>query len=122
MNFVSMGEIERRQHSRITVPQLYVRVGQHIYRSVEWSFGGLVVEDPDRTLATGALLRIDGLIDEDAYRQAYSPAPVDICARGVRVCPTSGHVALSCLKIDDAAYGILSAATGGFTAREASLA
>lgn len=119
MNFVSMGEIERRQHSRITVPQLYARIGDEIYHSVEWSFGGLVVEDPGQKLSPGALLRIDGLIDEDAYRQAHSPATVDIRARVVRLGPTPGHVALSCLKIDDAAYGILCAITGGLTSRMA---
>ena len=57
---------------------------------------------------TGALLQIDGLADEGTYRDAHPPYQVDIRARVVRVMPERQHAVLSCLKIDDAAYRILS--------------
>ncbi len=115
----SGGEMERRQYQRLRVPQLYARIGDSVFHSVEWSFGGLVVEDPSGKMSPGALVRIDGLVDEDAYRQAHPPAPVDIRARVVRLGPAPGQAALSCLKIDDAAYGILRAVMGGLTSRVA---
>ncbi len=106
---------DRRQHPRVRLPQLYARVDGRVYRTLEWSFGGLVIEDTSGHLSTGALLRIDGLIDEDTYRAAQAPAPVDIRARVVRVGPSYGHVALSCLKLDSAAYAILSAVRDGLS-------
>ena len=106
---------ERRQHPRQRLPQLYARIDGRVYRTVEWSFGGLVIEDPDSYLSAGALLRIDGLIDEDAYREACAPCPVDIRARVLRVGPAAGVVALSCLKLDDAAYAVLSEIRDGIS-------
>ncbi|MBO6519659.1 MAG: hypothetical protein JJ900_02110 [Rhodospirillales bacterium] len=104
---------ERRQHERLDRPQLYLRIGGHTFQTTEWSYGGLVIEDLGGILPTGALLRIDGLSDEESYRHAQPPYQVDIRARVVRVMPETRQAALTCLKLDDAAYRILSGIENG---------
>jgi len=104
---------DRRQHYRLVRPQLYLRVGGHTFHTVEWSYGGLVIEDRTGLLPTGALLRIDGLADEETYRHAQPPYQVDIRARVVRVMPERKQAALTCLKLDDMAYRILSGIENG---------
>lgn len=99
---------DRRQHDRIARPQLYVRVGEHIFKTAEWTYGGMLVEDQDRILPAGTLLRIDGLADEKTYKKAKKPNPVDIRARVIRTIPEARLAALTCLKMDDAAYRVLS--------------
>jgi len=113
---------ERREHMRVQQPQLYVRVGGRVYRTLEWSYGGLLIEDEGGFLPTGALIRIDGLVDEEAYRRAASPQTVDIRARVIRAMRDEGLAALSCLKLDDAAYRILRTIGGDFTEAQAGLA
>jgi|GEM_PF-1141195 len=104
---------ERRRHQRLPRPQLYLRVGGHTFRTVEWSYGGLVIEDRTGLLPTGALLRIDGLADEETYRHVQAPYQVDIRARVVRVLPAQKQAALTCLKLDNAAYRILNEIENG---------
>ncbi len=104
---------ERRAHVRIERPQLYVRVGGHIYRTTEWSYGGLVLEDELGNLAPGALLRINGLVADEGYRHGHSPEEVDIRARVLRAIPEQRTAALTCLKLDDDAYRILRAIEDG---------
>ena len=99
---------ERRQHVRVPQTQFYLGVGGHTYRKFEWSYGGFLIEDKVGRLATGALLWIDGLVSEDDYRRCATPHLVDIRARVVRIDPLTHAVALSCLKIDDAGYAIMS--------------
>ena len=113
---------ERREHIRVQLPQLYVRVGGRVYRTVEWSYGGLLIEDENGQLPTGALIRIDGLADEEAYRRASTPHKVDIRARVIRSMREEGLAALSCLKLDDAAYRILRTIGGDFIEPQAGLA
>ncbi len=113
---------ERREHMRTQQPQLFVRVGGRVYRTVEWSYGGLLIEDESGLLPTGALLRIDGLADEEAYRRASTPHTVDIRARVIRAMRDEGLAALSCLKLDDAAFRILRTIGGDFTETQADLA
>ena len=115
MGYIEQSGGERREHSRLKQPQLYVRVGGRIYRTLEWSYGGLLIEDESGFLPTGALIRIDGLADEQAYQRAASPLPVDIRARVIRAMRDEGVAALSCLKLDDAAYRILRTIGGDFT-------
>lgn len=117
MGYIKSGVEERREHQRLnhSQQQLYVRVGGRTYRTVEWSFGGLVIEDKCGQLQTGALVRIDGLADEDTYRRASSPHPVDIRARVNRVMRDQRLVALSCLKLDDAAYRLMRIVGGDLT-------
>ncbi len=113
---------ERRRYDRQFRPQLYLRHVGHVFRTVEWSYGGLVIEDKSGILSTGALLRIDGLIDEDTYRHGRSPFAVDIRARVVRVMAEQKQAALTCLKLDDAAYRILNAVENGLLPIRASQA
>lgn len=113
MNFMSETPAERRRYDRQLRPQLYLRHIGHVFRTVEWSYGGLVIEDKSGLLTTGALLRIDGLIDEDTFRHGRSPVLVDIRARVVRVMAEQRQAALTCLKLDDAAYRILNAVENG---------
>lgn len=98
---------ERRRHERAQFPQLYLRIGGRVFHTVEWSMGGFLIEDHGNYLPTGALLRIDGLVGEDNYRRAAAPEAVDIRARVVRADTEKGQAALSCLKLDDAAYRIM---------------
>ena len=103
---------ERRAHARIERPQLYIRVAEHVYRAIEWSYSGFVLEDELGNLAPGALLRIDGLVAEEGYRHGHSPEVVDILARVLRAIPEQSSAALTCLKLDDVAYRILRAIEG----------
>ena len=113
---------ERREHLRVQQPQLYVRVGGRVYRTVEWSYGGLLIEDESGALPTGALIRIDGLVHEEAYKRASSPQTVDIRARVIRAMRDEGLAELSCLKLDDAAFRILRTIGGDFTEAQEDLA
>lgn len=122
MGYIQQSGGERREHYRVQQPQLYVRVGGRVYRTVEWSYGGLLIEDKSGLLPTGALIRIDGLADEETYKRASSPHTVDIRARVIRSIREEGLAALSCLKLDDAAYRILRAIGGDFTKAQAGLA
>lgn len=99
---------ERRQHQRLERPQIYLRIGGNTFHTVEWSYGGFVVEDRGKILPTGALLRIDGLADEDTYRRVQPAYQVDIRARVMRLIPEKKQAVLTCLKLDDAAYRVLS--------------
>lgn len=99
---------ERRQHERLDRAQLYLRIGGNTFHTVEWSYGGFVVEDRGKILPTGALLRIDGLADEETYRRVQPAYQVDIRARVLRVIPEKKQAILTCLKLDDAAYHVLS--------------
>jgi len=103
---------ERRAHARIERPQLYIRVAEHVYRAIEWSYSGFVLEDELGNLAPGALLRIDGLVAEEGYRHGHSPEVVDIRARVLRAIPEQSSAALTCLKLDDDAYRNLRAIEG----------
>lgn len=122
MGHLDQSGAERREHARVQQPQLYVRVGGRVYRTVEWSYGGLLIEDESGQLPTGALIRIDGLADEYAYKGASSPHTVDIRARVIRAMRDEGLAALSCLKLDDAAYRILRTIGGDYTESQAELA
>lgn len=116
--FSSRDRAERREFARLHRPQVYLRVGGQVFHTVEWSYGGFVIEDRTGLLPTGALLRIDGLADEETYRHAQPPFHVDIRARVVRTIPDLRQVALSCLKLDDAAYRILSGIENGVSLAE----
>jgi len=98
---------ERRRYERLEIPQLYIRVGGRVYTTAEWSFGGFLLEDEHGIMPTGALVRIDGLADERTYKKVSQPSAVDIRARVIRVMPEHRLAALSCLKLDDAAYSIM---------------
>lgn len=89
------------------MPQLFVQIGGRVHRTLEWSFGGFVIEDDLGTLNTGALVMIDGVIDEERYRAAQPPEPVEIRARVVRIMPDDNLAAVTCLKLDDRAYRVL---------------
>jgi len=104
---------ERRAHARIERPQLYVRIGEYVYQTTEWSYGGFVLDDETGSLAPGALLRINGLVDDQGYRHGNSPETVDIRARVLRAIPETKSAALTCLKLDDEAYRILRAIEDG---------
>ena len=104
---------DRRQHERLYKPQLYLRVAGKTFHTIEWSYGGFVIEDRSSLLPAGALLRIDGLADEETYRHAQPPFQVDIRARVIRTMPELKQAALTCLKLDDAAYCILNGVENG---------
>lgn len=108
MNIYAGDSGERRQHERLDRAQLYLRIGGHTFHTVEWSYGGFVVEDRGKVLPAGALLRIDGLADEETYRRVQPAYQVDIRARVLRVIPEKKQAVLTCLKLDDAAYRVLS--------------
>ena len=105
--------LERSVHACVDRPHLYIRIDAHIFRTIEWSYGGFVLEDETGALAPGALLRINGIAVEQAYRNARAPEVVDIRARVLRAMPEKGQVALTCLKLDDDAYRILRAIDDG---------
>lgn len=109
MDSVAQMDAERRRHVRTQLyrTQYFLRIGGHVYRTLEWSFGGFLIEDRVGRLTPGALLWIDGLISEDEYRRCATPRKVDIRARAVRVDSKNKTVALSCLQLDDIGFRIL---------------
>ncbi len=113
MGNIAFAAGERRRYERLEVPQLYVQVGGRVYLTAEWSFGGFLLEDSEGMMPTGALVRIDGLVEQSTYKKAKKPTPVDIRARVIRVMPEYHLAALSCLKLDDTAYSIMNAVRAG---------
>lgn len=108
--------VERRFYERVRPAQFYLRIMGQVYRTLEWSYGGFLVEDATGRLAAGALLSIDGLISEADYRAAQSPHRVNIRARVLRTDPDRKTAALSALNIDDTAYRILRTLDGSMPA------
>ena len=109
---------DRRQFPRKT-GQICVRINGVVYHTLEWSYGGFLLEDDRNRLSTGALVQIDAIVSEEDYRLAGTPVPADIRARVVRADYEKGVTALSVLKMDDAGYRVLSALAeerGRFTA------
>ena len=113
MGNIAFAAGERRRYERLEVPQLYLRVGGRVYLTAEWSFGGFLLEDDHGIMPTGALVRIDGLADERTYKKNKQPCAVDIRARVIRVMPEQHLAALSCLKLDDAAYSFMNDVRAG---------
>ena len=110
---VAISMDDRRQHTRLPRPQLYVRVGGHIFKTTEWTYGGMLLQDDNCILPAGTLLKIDGLADEETYKKGRKPEDVEIRARVIRTIPGAGLSALTCLKLDDAAYRVLNAIENG---------
>lgn len=100
---IASSNSERRIHSRHDEPFLVVQFNGHDYTSVSWSFGGMLVGGYYGDLRPGALLTIVSMAVGDEPAQA-----VKVSARVVRADGDSGHLALSFLDIDTAAYGVLS--------------
>tara|TARA_A100001391_G_scaffold177821_1_gene142013 strand:- start:156 stop:533 length:378 start_codon:yes stop_codon:yes gene_type:complete len=115
MGNIAFAAGERRRYERLEIPQLYLRIGGCTYLTAEWSFGGFLLEDDHGIMPTGALVRIDGLADERSYKKVSKPIAVDIRARVIRVMPEHRLAALSCLKLDDAAYSIMNEVRAGLT-------
>ncbi len=94
---------ERRRYSRAN-GRMTLSVNGQSYEALEWSFGGFLIEEPERRFATGALVRIDGigLGGDDGEDE-----PVRIRARVVRVVGDRSAAALNCLHLDDNAIRVL---------------
>lgn len=98
---------ERRIHSRRDEPYLVVSFNGHDYTSASWSFGGMLVSGYYGDLGLGALISIVSMAVGDEPAQA-----VKVHARVVRADSDSGHLAVTFLDIDAAAYGLLARRCG----------
>lgn len=87
-------------------PKLWVRIGDDLYATTEWSFGGFLVEDPEGRLNGGALLRINGLAYGNGEEEPDVRA-VDIRARVVRRLHDAKLAALTSHNLDGDAYKVL---------------
>ncbi len=92
---------DKRRHERVADPDMTLKIGGKTYRSVNWSMGGILVDNYDGELSAGSLLTITeiGPISENM-------TAVDIRARVIRADAASGHLAMQILEIDTPAYGV----------------
>ena len=92
---------EKRLHKRVADPGMSLKIGETPYRSINWSMGGILVDDYDGKLSTGSLLTITeiGPLDEEM-------TAVNIRARVVRADSAAGNLAVQILELDSPAYGV----------------
>jgi len=91
---------ERRKHQRVKRLGLAVRLDGKIHTTQDWSMGGVMLEDYDGNLSTGALVTVSGV-----GRSARKLHTVELPARVVR---TGEHaVAVTFLSLDIEAYQFL---------------
>lgn len=90
---------ERRRHTRTRAGGVQVRIGGREFDTVEWSFGGFLLQGSERSMSAGALVRVQSI---RAGRN--EPVTVDIRARVAWADVERGRTALSCLNMDNDAY------------------
>lgn len=90
---------ERRRHPRSRASSLQVRVDGREFDTVEWSFGGFLLQGSERSMSAGALVRVQSI-----KAGGDEPVPVNIRARVAWADAEKGRTALSCLNMDSDAY------------------
>jgi len=91
-----------REHERVSGPTIRLQIGGNVYRSVNWSLGGVMITSYQGGLTTGSLLSISELgLGRGVMTQ------VNVRARVIRADEEACFLALQLLEIDHAAYGIL---------------
>ncbi|MFQ5764149.1 MAG: PilZ domain-containing protein [Rhodospirillales bacterium] len=96
---------ERRRHSRAKTPEIIVAIDDGQFGADNLSLGGVLVENYDGPLTTGAPLTITGIGPSES-----TMAPVAIRARVNRADPGARQLALTFLNLDASAYEILQVA------------
>jgi hypothetical protein len=92
----------KREHDRVSDPAIRLQIGSKIYRSINWSLGGVLIDGYEGGLSTGSLLSINEL---GLSRGVMTP--VNISARVIRADAGANHLAIQMLEIDQSAYAIL---------------
>ena len=96
----------RREHLRTDDPALVVKVDGKIYKTVNWSMGGLLIEGYKGKLTTGALVTVAALGESEKNL-------TDVCirARVIRSDQEMEYIAINFLGLDQSAFGLLRAFT-----------
>ncbi len=95
--------IDKREHDRGCEPAIRLQIGSKVYRSINWSLGGVLIEEYEGNLSIGSLLSITEIgLDHGVM------SPVKIHARVTRADAESNSLAIQMLEIDHSAYAILS--------------
>ncbi len=92
----------KRQHDRISVPAIRLKIGSKTYRSINWSPGGVLIEGFQGGLSAGSLLSITAI---GLSRGVMTP--VKVGTRVIRADDEAGILAIQMLEIDHSAYAIL---------------
>ncbi len=99
-------EIDRRDYMRDDLPLLSVNLGGTVYKTANWSMGGLLIDGYEGPLTAGALVTVGSIgTDELPVRK------VNVRARVIRGDSQSGHLAVTFLGLDTPAYDLLKAIT-----------
>jgi hypothetical protein len=92
----------KREHDRVSDPAIRLKIGAKIYRSLNWSLGGVLIEGYEGGLSTGSLLSI---LEIGLSRGVMSQ--VKVHARVIRADEGGGVLAIQMLELDQSAYAIL---------------
>ena len=92
----------RRTHDRAIEPAIRLKIDSKIYRSVNWSLGGFLIEGYEGGLSTGSLM----LITEIGLSRG-AMTPVKVRGRVIRAEAGASLLAIQVLEIDQSAYAIL---------------
>lgn len=101
---------EKRVHPRVDTPFLAVKIDGEVYRTVNWSMGGMLIDGYGGRLTAGALLTVEALGNGGGNLRA-----VNIRARVTRSERKDSHpgecrLAVTYLDLDDEAYAVLAVA------------
>jgi len=102
----------RRAHDRAIDPAIRLKIDSKIYRSVNWTLGGFLIEGYEGDLSTGSLM----LITEIGLSRG-AMTPVNVRGRVIRAEAGASLLAIQVLEIDQSAYAILQKLLVGKTQR-----
>ncbi len=93
---------DQRRHARVADPDMRLKIGGKTYRSVNWSLGGILVDNYQGELSAGSLLTITEIGPVGARKMTT----VDIRARVIRADAGAGYLAVQIFEIDTPAYAV----------------
>jgi len=92
----------KREHERVSDPAIRLKIGAKIYRSINWSLGGVLIDGYQGGLSAGSLLSIT----EIGLGKGIM-TPVKVQARVIRADEEASFLAIQMLEIDQSAFAIL---------------
>ena len=95
----------KRAHPRHVSPTLIIVINGNIFRVLNWSYGGFLIDEGHHQFNVGGLITIDG-IGEKSDDCPTNIVTVNIPARIIRHDENAG-VGISCLQLDDSALAVL---------------
>ncbi|MEE8394020.1 MAG: PilZ domain-containing protein [Rhodospirillales bacterium] len=93
---------ERRRHPREDASSICLKFEDRVFSTVNWSLGGFTTDGYEGELSPGSLFNVEAV-----GSGGKDMKPILIRARVQRFDPSTGHLAVTFLDIDDRAYPIL---------------